>query len=257
MHLGSMPDAVAAVVGEPQRPGTVVDPQRPVRGRDASARHHADHARHRRRRASPASSPAARTTPTSAARRRARCRPTRARLEDEGVVISPRPLEPLDDLEDLIVPHAKPRAAASRPARAAAPRTRPGARLLEELVAGRAAERDTRRDGRDPRLRRAADAGAAWPSCPTAAGRRDDVLEGGPEGAEDIPLRGPRHDRRRRARARLLRQLGAGRGQPELPASGDPLGGALRGPGAARSRRPAVGRRAPAGAGRSRPRARS
>ena len=45
VHLGAMPAAVAAVLDEPHTPRPLVDPQRPVQGRHASARHHGDHAR--------------------------------------------------------------------------------------------------------------------------------------------------------------------------------------------------------------------
>ena len=79
VHLGSMPDAVAAVLGEKQRPGTdwiLNDPYRggthlpditlisPVFAEEEAAR-------------SSALRPAAPTTPTWAGRRRPACRPTR------------------------------------------------------------------------------------------------------------------------------------------------------------------------------------
>ena len=51
VHLGSMPDAVAAVLGEEQRPGVGLDPQRPLPRRHPPARHDPDLARLRRRRA--------------------------------------------------------------------------------------------------------------------------------------------------------------------------------------------------------------
>ena len=68
------------------RAGRLVDPQRPVQGRHAPARHHRHHARLRRRGARPfgggccsASPRAARTTRTSAGACPARCPPTAAR----------------------------------------------------------------------------------------------------------------------------------------------------------------------------------
>ena len=84
VHLGSMPDAVAAVLGEEQRPGERLDPQRPLPRRHPPARHHPDLPGLRARRADSASPPAAPTTPTSAARRRAGCRPTRGRSRTRG-----------------------------------------------------------------------------------------------------------------------------------------------------------------------------
>ena len=45
VHLGSMPDAVAAVLGVEQRPGDALDPQRPLSRRHPPARHHPDLAR--------------------------------------------------------------------------------------------------------------------------------------------------------------------------------------------------------------------
>ena len=51
VHLGSMPDAVAAVLGEEQRPGGRLDPQRPLPRRHPPARRHPDLAGLRRRRA--------------------------------------------------------------------------------------------------------------------------------------------------------------------------------------------------------------
>ena len=44
VHLGAMPAAVAAVLGERPRARALVDPQRPVRRRHPPARHHGDHA---------------------------------------------------------------------------------------------------------------------------------------------------------------------------------------------------------------------
>ena len=79
VHLGAMPDAVAAVLGEEQRRGRRLDPQRPLPGRHAPARHHARLAAVRRRAPRRLRRHAAPTTPTSAATSRAACRPTRRR----------------------------------------------------------------------------------------------------------------------------------------------------------------------------------
>ena len=81
VHLGAMPAAVAAVLGERHAPGRLVDPQRPVRRRHPPARHHRHHAGLR------ATRPAAdrlRRQPRAPRRRRrracpGRCRPTAAR----------------------------------------------------------------------------------------------------------------------------------------------------------------------------------
>ena len=74
VHLGAMPDAVAAVRARDPRPGRRLRAQRPVRRRHAPARRHARLAgRRRRARCSPTPSRAP-TTPTSAACARARSR---------------------------------------------------------------------------------------------------------------------------------------------------------------------------------------
>ena len=74
VHLGAMPEAVAAVRAHDPAPGRAVDPQRPVRGRHAPPRPHDRHANRARLRGH-----AARTTRTSAAPSRAASRPTRVR----------------------------------------------------------------------------------------------------------------------------------------------------------------------------------
>ena len=84
VHLGSMPDAVAAVLGEEHRPGRSLDPQRPLPGRHPPARRDPDLARLRRRRRCSASPPAAPTTPTSAGPARPGCRPARGRSTKRG-----------------------------------------------------------------------------------------------------------------------------------------------------------------------------
>ena len=68
------------------RPG---DPQRPVRRRHPPQRHHAGRAVLRRRRARRLGRRTAPTTPTSAAPRPARCRPTRTEIHQEGLRIPP------------------------------------------------------------------------------------------------------------------------------------------------------------------------
>ncbi len=185
VHLGSMPDAVAAVVGESQRPGrswilndpfaggthlpdiTVVTPviiDSGLAGFVASRAHHADVGG-----PTPGSMPAA-----------------SRRLEDEGVVIPPRPLERLEDIDDLIVRMRDQRQRrADLRAQLAANETGSG-RLLELLAAGPAdqtlagmaeildyAERRTR---------------ARLVELPDGTWEAADVLEGGFAGADDVPL---------------------------------------------------------------------
>jgi N-methylhydantoinase B len=186
VHLGSMPDAVAAVIGESQRAGRswiLNDPFAggthlpditlitPVFGGDglagfaASRAHHADVGG-----PTPASMPA-----------------DSRRLEDEGVVISPRSFEAIDDLEDLVGLMRSPtQRRADLRAQLAANET--GRRRLEALIAppsGRVdviagmaeilayAERRTRE-----RLT----------ELPDGEWEADDVLEGGPDGTDDVPL---------------------------------------------------------------------
>ena len=84
---------------------------------------------------------------------------------------------------------------------------------------------------------------------PTATTRRRDVLEGGADGRDRDRAARAGDGRRRGARPRLRRHGGAGRGQPQLPAGGDEVGGVLRRPRPHRPRRPAVGRRPPADRG--------
>jgi N-methylhydantoinase B len=183
VHLGSMPDAVAAIVNEPQRAGrswilndpfaggthlpdiTLVTPVIAAEAEPvafvASRAHHADVGG-----PTPASMPA-----------------DSRRLEDEGVVIAPRAMRTLDDLDDLIAQMREPtQRRADLRAQLAANETG-CARLLELLaeadaLAGMAeildyAERRTR---------------ARLAELPDGTWRAADVLEGGPDGADDIAL---------------------------------------------------------------------
>ena len=77
VHLGSMPDAVAAVLDEEQRPGRRLDPQRPLPRRHPPARHHPDLAGLRRRRAARLRRQPRPPRRRRRARRRAACRPSR------------------------------------------------------------------------------------------------------------------------------------------------------------------------------------
>ena len=185
VHLGSMPDAVAAIVGKPQQSGrswilndpfaggthlpdiTVVTPviaDAEIAGFVASRAHHADVGGQ-----TPGSMPAG-----------------SRRLEDEGVVISPRPLERLEDIDDLIgrMRDARQRRADLR-AQLAANETG-SVRLLELLAAGRAEETLAGMaeilDYAERRTR------ARLAELPDGTWSAEDVLEGGSEGADDIPL---------------------------------------------------------------------
>ena len=190
VHLGSMPDAVAAVLDVEQRPGDLWILNDPYRGgthlpditlispvfagarRAARVRRQPGPSRRRRR-----------------PDRRAACRRDSTRLEDEGVVIPPTRADD-DGLRELAERMRNPRAAARRPARPArrqprrrAPRWASWPSAIGEAPSSRRrwreildyAERRTRaRARRAPRRR------------PT---RPSDVLEGGQPTAEDITLR--------------------------------------------------------------------
>ena len=184
VHLGSMPDAVAAVVGEQQRAGrswilndpfaggthlpdiTLVTPVIGAGSADpvafvASRAHHAD-----------VGGPTPGSMPAHS-----------RRLADEGVVIAPRAVDVLDDLDDLIAQMREPtQRRADLQAQLAANETG-CVRLLElvtgdEVLAGMAeildyAERRTR---------------ARLAELPDGSWEAADVLEGGAEGGDDIPL---------------------------------------------------------------------
>ena len=200
VHLGAMPDAVAAVAGRGPLRRHAVGAQRPVRGRHAPARHHGHHARCSTTASCSASPPAAPTTPTSAARRPARCRPTRTTLEDEGVVISPQPARRRRDR----AAGAADAPAGPAPRRPARPARRQPHRRQAAGRAARAARRRTACATRWPRPSTTPSAGCApaWPSSRTASTRRRDVLEARrrrPRAAPDA------RRRRRRADARLHR----------------------------------------------------
>ena len=190
------------------------------------------------------SPPAAPTTRTSAARPRAGCRPSSTRLEEEGVVIPPTRADD-DVLRELAEPDATTRPAARRPARPA--RRQPDRRAPPRASSPSA----TAPAGSRRRWPRSSTTPSAAPaprsrSSPTARYEAADVLEGWRRRAR---LRVAADDRRRLARARLRRHQPTGRGQPQLPALGDQVGGLLRRPRAHRPRRPAVGGRPPAGRG--------
>ena len=166
VHLGSMPDAVAAVLDREQRPDqawilndpyaggthlpdvTLISPlfdAGELIGFAASRAHHADIGG-----PTPGGMPADST-----------------RLEDEGVVIPPTAATD-EALRELAERMRNPSGAARRPA---GPAGREPQRRSARVRAGRATRprRADRRDERDPRLRRAPEPGARSPRCPTAS----------------------------------------------------------------------------------------
>ena len=244
VHLGSMPDAVAAIISEPQRRGRtwilndpfaggthlpditlitpVIGPGEELLGFVASRAHHADVGG-----PTPGSMPADSAT-----------------LGDEGVVIAPRSLAGIDDLDDLTRKMRNPlQRQADLRAQLAANET--GCRRLLELldtpdgrgtIAGMAAILDYAEQRTRARLDELPD--GAWEAA--------DVLEGGPDGSDDIARPRAGDDLGRRAGARLRRQLRPGRRQPELSAAGHALGGPVRRPRAAGPGRTGVRGRASA-----------
>ena len=207
VHLGSMPDAVAAVLDEEQRPGERLDPQRPLPRRHPPARRDPDPPRLRRRRLlgfaacrahhadiggpSPAGMPARSRT-----------------LEEEGVVIPPTRVErrrarAARRADALAAP------AARRPARPS--RRQPGRRAAAAR-AGRAPRggRAARRDGGDPRLRR-----APHPSGAGGTARRH--LHGGRRARGARYVLPDNRAKEQHARGRRAAARGADRGRPPDP----------------------------------------
>ena len=175
VHLGSMPDAVAAVLGEEQRPGGSLDPQRPLPRRHPPARHHpvspvfvdgellgfaASRAHHADVGGpTPGGMPAFSTTPRRGGRRDP-ADPGRRRRAGRA---SPRrcacPRQRLADLRAQQAANRVGRAAAGR-ARRAPRRRRPARAGMEEILAY--AERRTR---------------AALAALPDGTYEAEDVLE--------------------------------------------------------------------------------
>ncbi len=252
VHLGAMPAAVAAVLGEEHAPGvswilndpfaggthlpdiTVITPVFAPAGAGgtligfaASRAHHADVGAR-----VPGSMPA-----------------DSRRLQDEGVVISPRRLDERT-IEELVARMRQPRERrADLRAQLAANST--GVLRLTELAHRIGAER----------LRAATDAVLDYSERRTArlsggAARRRAARRGRARGARRrsrvAPARGPR---RRAAAAGLLRQRAPARRQPQLPARRHALGLPVRRARAHRPRHPAHRRRVPPDRACARPRA--
>ncbi len=220
VHLGAMPDAVAAVMAP--RPGArrAVDPQRPVRGRHAPPRPH-----DRLPRPSSASPSRARTTPTSAAPSPGACPPARGRSTRRASSSRRR--------------GSTTRRSTSLVARMRNPDERRGD-LRAQLAAHRLAERADRGALRAARPRRASPRRWTSSSRTRSAVVRAAIREL-PDGRYEArrpprdarrPARHPRggHDRRRRDRHRLRRHRAAARRQPQLPARRHALGLLLRRP---------------------------
>ena len=245
VHLGSMPDAVAAVLDEEQRPGEAWILNDPYRGGThlpditlispvfaagellgfaACRAHHADVG---------GPTPGGHAGPLAHARRGGRGDPADPRRRGGA------------------------RAAGRADARAApAPRrpARPGRRQPDRRAAARRAGRAprargaARRDGARSSPTPSAAPGPRSRRCPTALRRRGRA-RGRRRGARDVELRVAATIDGDRLDARLRRHRPAGRRQPQLPALGDQVGGLLRGAG----RSPTPTRRPrPAPTGRSR-----
>ena len=230
-------------------PGRRLDPQRPLPRRHPPARHHPDLAASSPTASCSASPPAAPTTPTSAARPRAGCRPTRRTPRGGGRRDPADPRRRRRRSRELAAQMRNPAPAPRRPAR-------PAGRQPGRRAAPRRARRAPRASTRcAPGWRRSsttpsAAPGPRSPSSPTATYEAEDVLE------DDAG--GDRATSRLRVAATIAgdalrldfsRHRRPGRGQPQLPALGDQVGRLLRGAGADRPRRAALGGRLPADRG--------
>ena len=203
VHLGSMPDAVAAILSEEQRPGeswilndpfrggthlpdiTLITPVfegRAIAGFVASRAHHADVGG-----PTPGSMPAGSTIPCGRGRGHLPAPPRRrfrARRDHER--------------------HAQPPAAPCRPPGPVGGK-RAGSQAAEELIAadGLSAVSGAMREILDYSERRTR---ARLAELDDGNWEASDVLEGGSDGSEDITLRVQGDDHRRHAQAGLLRQ---------------------------------------------------
>ena len=227
------------------RAGRGLGPQRPLRGGTHLPDITVDHPGRSRTASCSASPPTAPTTPTSAARRPARCRPTRKTLEEEGVVIAPRRLDD-DAIERARRADAPARPAPGRPARPARrqPHRRGAAARAARALRRR---RPERRDGGDASTTPSA---APAPALRGARGRHartpSDVLEAA-DG--DLELRLAATVEGDSCTLDFTGTRRPARGQPQLPARGHRLGLLLRRARAHRPRHPAQRRRLPPGHG--------
>ena len=220
VHLGAMPDAVAAVARARTRAGRGVDPQRPVRGRHAPPRHHAGLAHARS-----ASRSRARTTPTSA-------RSSRAPAGGLAHARRGGRRDPADAARRRRRSRGSSRACATRTS-AAATSARSSPRTASPSCASTSSASGAGADASAAAMDELhAYSERRRPRGARRASRRS--LRGGgrarrhPTGELEHPSR--RDDRRRRDRDRLRRNRAAARREPQLPARGHALGLLLRRP---------------------------
>ena len=135
VHLGSMPAAVAAVLGEDHSGGRLVGAQRSLRRRHPPAGHHTHHPRacRARRRPAPIGFAVSRAHHADVGGRVPGSMPADSRtLAEEGVVISPRPATP-EEIEQLVARMRQPRERRAD-LRAQLAANRIGAQRLRELA---------------------------------------------------------------------------------------------------------------------------
>ena len=243
VHLGAMPSAVAAVLGEEQRPGRRLDPQRPVPRRHPPARHHGDHAAlrtaascvglrrqpraPRRRRRRGAGQHARRL---AHARGRGRGDPAHAALDRRGARATS--------------PAACATRASARPT--CAPSSPPAARAASAWPRWSSASASTP-SGPASRRRSTTPSAARAPASPSSTdgdARGDATCSRAADG--DLELqRDARRSTGDEIDARLHRLRRPARRQPQLPARRDAVRLLLRAARAHRPRRPALRRRLP------------
>ena len=176
VHLGAMPESVAAVIEREPAARRRLRAQRPVRGRHPPAGHHARLAR-RRSTATSLGYAVTRAHHSDVGGMSPGSMPSGSReLLQEGLVIPPLRLERegevVEDVLDLILANVRTPDVRRGDLRAQLAANRLAERRLAELVERRGREIVLRRLRRGARLRRAAHARGARASCPTAATRR-------------------------------------------------------------------------------------
>ena len=237
VHLGAMPAAVQAVADAredgDERPWIVNDPY-------AGGTHLPDITVVTPRAATSASPPAARTTPTSAARRPARCRPTAPRSPTRASS-SPRARSTDDAIDELVAQMRNPdqRRADLRAQLAA---NRAGAARLKELAEKVGADElraatDEVQDYAERRMR------ACIGALDDAVHEAEDVLEANDE---DIRLCLKATVDEDELTLDFTGSADQHRGQPQLPARGDRVGVPVRGARPHRPGHPRQRRRRPA-----------
>ena len=214
VHLGAMPDAVAAVAS---LPGRLLDPQRPVHRRHAPAGRHARLAHGRSGTRS-----RARTTPTSAEWSPRACPRSRASCTRRALIVPPVQLT--DEVLELFVANARNPDERRGDLRAQIAAHRLAERRVDELCARRRARARRRGDGRAVRV-----LGADGARRDRAAPRRTRTAEDVVEAVEgDLRIRGDRRGRRRRDPHRLRRHSAQHAGNLNCPLAVTKLGVLLR-----------------------------